>query len=151
MPARRSDTMLTMQGIFSGHGPVFTHFEAAKPPTGGAYRPLWQPLTDVFEYNAHIVVRMELAGVRAEDIQIVLDNARLLTISGVRRNPCRGRRPSCYYQMESNYGAFQRSIQLPKPVDAEGAQAGFDGGFLDVALPIAEVQQEPVRFVVSII
>ncbi len=150
MPLRRNATMTMMQGFVPGHGPVFMHFETTRPAAGMSSRPYWQPLTDVFEAEGNIVVRMELAGVRPEDTQITLDNARVLTVSGVRREPHAQRRPACYYQMETDYGEFQRRLQLPKAVDADRAQAAFKNGFLEIVLPIAQAQRRPVRFVVAI-
>ncbi|MBN1290147.1 MAG: Hsp20/alpha crystallin family protein [Actinobacteria bacterium] len=95
----------------------------------------WKPLCDVMETDTEIVVVVELAGVSAEDVSIVAQGSNLV-ISGTRN---RGRSSttanSDYYQMEISYGSFERIINLPVNIDAEGATANYDEGFLEVRLP----------------
>ena len=46
----------------------------------------WQPAMDVFETDDAVVVRLEIAGVRGEDLKVQVDGE-LLRVSGVRRVP----------------------------------------------------------------
>ena len=48
-----------------------------------------------------------------------------------------------YQQMEIEYGAFQRTIQLAVDIDVEGASADYERGLLTVTLPIAERPARP--------
>jgi HSP20 family molecular chaperone IbpA len=55
--------------------------------TWGSPRPhkVWQPPTDVYETDDHVVVKVEVAGMQAKDFEISLD-ARRLMISGIRHD-----------------------------------------------------------------
>ena len=100
---------------------------AASPPTG------WTPNTDVYETPESLIVRMEIAGINKEDLEITL-NDRLLLVRGQRPDPCR--RGHCSFrQMEIDYGHFERRILIPRSVDANRVRAKFHNGFLQVELP----------------
>jgi HSP20 family protein len=101
------------------------------PATHGA----WTPNTDVYETADRLAVRLEVAGVQWNDIEISL-NERLLLVRGHRRDPCRTSR--CQFrQMEIDYGFFERRIVIPCSVDGNRARAVFDNGFLQIDLPKA--------------
>jgi HSP20 family protein len=99
----------------------------------------WEPLVDIDETSEFIRVKVELAGVRSEDIQVELSgDARTLTVRGTRRSPeddSTGR--TVFHQMEIYFGPFERNIALPaRPeVDREDVQAAYRDGFLVVCLP----------------
>jgi HSP20 family protein len=99
-----------------------------------------QPPTDVYETEDHIVVKVEVAGMKAEDFEISLE-ARRLTISGVRHDPSA---KLGYQQMEIQYGSFEAHVHLPKPVEEDDIEATYKGGFLVVRMPKAKPRQVPV-------
>ena len=79
----------------------------------------------------HVVV--ELPGVDPEQVQVVA-SGRALVIAGVRERPrVSGAR---IQQMELEYGAFQRRIQLTEDVDSSRAGATYERGLLHVVLPV---------------
>ena len=80
---------------------------------------IWQPPTDVYETEDHIVVKVEVAGMRAQDFEISL-NARRLTIGGVRHDLST---KLGYQQMEIQYGSFEAHVHLPKPVEEDDIEA----------------------------
>ncbi len=92
---------------------------------------VWNPPTDVYETDKAYIVRMEIAGMREEDFEVVVEN-RILHISGYRPDtPAR----RAYHQMEIRFGKFSASIGLPGAVDADSAHAEYKDGFLTVTLP----------------
>ncbi len=96
----------------------------------------FQPPTDIYETGDAIVVRMEIAGMQSEEINILIDEGSgRLTISGVRPDPSR-EEPRRYLNVEIECGEFARVVQLPRPVDPEGAEASYDRGFLVIRLPL---------------
>ena len=98
----------------------------------------WTPNTDVYETPEHLVVKLELAGIEREDLEITLED-RLLLVRGYRKDPCRQRHPRCSFrQMEIDYGAFERRIIIPRTVDGNRVRATFHNGFLHIELPKAE-------------
>lgn len=97
----------------------------------------WTPNVDVYESPQALVVRMELAGVTKDNIQITLHD-RLLLVRGHRRDPCRQGRCK-FRQMEVDYGTFERRIIIPHAVDGSQARAQLQNGFLQIDLPLAGV------------
>lgn len=95
---------------------------------------VWSPPTDLYETGTAYVVRVEIAGMREEDIEVILAN-NYLTISGLRPDVPERR---AYHQMEIRFGKFITTIGLPGAVDDDAAQAEYRDGFLTVILPKAE-------------
>lgn len=93
----------------------------------------WQPPTDVYEREDAIVVQVELAGVREEDIDITLF-ADHLTIEGTRHNPARAA-GAAYYIAGILYGAFRLNIPLVMHVERNEVEANYENGLLTVVLP----------------
>ncbi|HLI27295.1 MAG TPA: Hsp20/alpha crystallin family protein [Chloroflexota bacterium] len=102
----------------------------------------WRPPTDVLEGPAGLLVKMELAGVTENDVEVTLFED-VLVVAGQRREEypeelgcrlyeCR------YHESGIRYGPFQAEIYLPLPVDAERVTARFENGFLYVTLPRAD-------------
>lgn len=85
---------------------------------------------DVAETADAYILTAELPGVPLKDIQVnVEDN--VVTISGNKPAPeeAEGIR---YHRIERPYGAFQRSLALPRNVDPEQVTAKFADGVLEV-------------------
>ncbi len=111
--------------------------------------PGFQPPTDIYETSDAVVVRVEIAGMTSEKINLSLDEGSgRLTISGVRDDPAR-EEPRRYVNVEIECGEFVRVVQLPRPVHADEAQATYDSGFLVVRLAkrseaTVETRQVPI-------
>jgi len=102
--------------------------------------PAWRPPTDVFETENTIVVRVEIAGMREEDIIIEL-NGRNLTVRGSRQDVSEKR---AFHQMEIYFGEFAIELELPNYIEADQVQAVYSDGFLRIHLPKARPRQIPV-------
>jgi HSP20 family protein len=107
----------------------------------------WTPNTDVYETPEGLVVKMEIAGIEKEDLEITL-NDRLLLVRGHRKDPCRQRR-CLFRQMEIDYGPFERRIVIPRSVDGGRVRAQFQNGFLQIELPKSQ-KSEHTTFTVII-
>ena len=70
---------------------------------------------------------------RREDIKVEFQQGRL-TISGERRVQSE-RNNRRYHLVESQFGSFNRSFQLPDVADANGIEARFENGILHVTVP----------------
>lgn len=98
---------------------------------------VWSPPTDVYEVEGGVVVKTEIAGIRDEDVEVVLQDD-LLLISGTRTDSSG---PRAYHQMEIPFGKFSVGIELPTSVDVEGASAEYKDGFLTINLPKKELDK----------
>ena len=77
-------------------------------------------------------ITMELPGVKAEDVDVSLDN-NTLTVKGEKRFQ-REERGRSYFFSEREYGAFQRSFRLPADADHDSVSAEFKDGLLSIRL-----------------
>lgn len=84
----------------------FFHLQASGRP-----RPTWGPPVDMFELEDRLVVVAALPGVRAEEVEVLLD-APLLVIRGQRPLPALGR-SAAIRRLEIPHGHFERQFELP--------------------------------------
>src|SRR5689334_9603080 len=95
---------------------------------------LFQPSVDMYETETALVVKVELAGIRANKLNIILSaDDRVLTIAGERLEPPAERRDRvrCYH-LEIFFGIFEREIILPSNLrfDRDKISANYRDGFL---------------------
>ncbi|CAN5138282.1 Hsp20/alpha crystallin family protein [soil metagenome] len=107
----------------------------------------WVPATDVFAGGGDLVIRVELAGVSREEVEITLSSG-VLTISGERTaSPDEGQVD--YYVRERFYGAFRRSMTLPERVDGSRISATSQDGMLEVVVKGAATAPGPQRIEIA--
>ena len=104
-------------------------------PSKPAFAPqsVWRPPTDVFETQSDIIVRMDVAGTRREDINVVFDDG-VLTIRGVRCEEPMFQKTGVS-RMEIDYGPFEQRVTLPRQIDAGRIEAVYENGFLTISVP----------------
>jgi len=117
-------------------------------PGGLPHRGAFSPAVDVYYVAdpARAVVRAELAGVRASELELEI-RGRELVIAGHRRAHD-GDEERLYQQLEVQHGPFRRIVALGADVDADGAKASYEDGMLTVELPItapAGSRSVPIR------
>jgi HSP20 family protein len=105
----------------------FTDF-AGDPLT---LRPM--PRIDMSETKKDIVIKAELPGLDAKDIDLTVNNG-YLTISGEKRDESEEEQMNSFCR-ETSYGYFKRTIELPGEVDEEKIKADYKGGVLKIMLP----------------
>ena len=107
----------------------------------------WSPALDVFDEKDSLSVKVELPGVKKEEINLSLHDG-VLTISGERKQerevPAGGT-----FRTERYFGKFQRSVTLPAAVDANQVSATYKDGILTVELAKAE-EAKPKQITVTV-
>jgi len=78
-------------------------------------------------------VRVEVPGIEKKDCRITIEG-NLLYVSGEKRYERESHGSTCHV-MERAYGSFQRTIPLPRNVDADNAEASYRNGVLSIRLP----------------
>lgn len=96
----------------------------------------WAPVFDMYETKDELVLTVELPGVREEDVSLSITGD-VLTVKGERAFD-QEQKDENYVHVERVYGKFERSIQLPMPVQADRVKATYRDGVLEVKLPKAE-------------
>lgn len=112
---------------------LFDRFFQDWPFRAGTTNGDYWPALDLGEAEGNLVVKAELPGLKAEDVEInVMGDT--LTISGEKKAEQEDNSEGLVYR-ERRYGSFRRTIQLPSNVDAEKVEATFTDGVLTVTLP----------------
>jgi HSP20 family protein len=96
----------------------------------------WVPNTDVYATDNGLVVKVELAGMRSEHLEITVEGSQL-RIAGNRPDVCRSAKAS-FLVMEINYGPFESVLELPPGYDLSQAKAAYLNGFLRIDVPLAQ-------------
>lgn len=119
-----------------------TGFAPGTAGTTGAQRAgraEWIPQIEVASNPDSVTVRVDLPGVDLDEIDVgVEDN--MLIVSGVRREEEREEREG-FVRTEREYGRFFRAIPLPEGADESTIEATFDGGVLEIKVPVRGRQQ----------
>jgi HSP20 family protein len=122
---------------------------AAQSATSAMSETCWTPNTDIYLTEGRLVIKVELAGMRRDDLELSFCDDNRLTISGHRQDSCRAVNAKCkFMKMEINYGAFQSVIPIPSGFDLSKAQAAYQNGFLRIDVP--EMQRNDRQLTVPI-
>lgn len=96
----------------------------------------WNPSVDISETKDNFVVKAELPGLDAKDVNVSI-SGNILTVKGEKKKEEEEKGEHHHY-VERFYGSFQRSFQLPANVKTDKIDAHFDKGVLKVVLPKTE-------------
>jgi HSP20 family protein len=91
------------------------------------------PPVDVYEDEDKLAFKMEIPGVKPEDLDVRLDG-NMLTISGERNFEKEEKREN-FRRVERQYGSFCRSFELPASADRDHINANFENGLLKLEVP----------------
>jgi len=92
----------------------------------------WYPTVDVSEGKRDIIVKAEIPGVDKEGIDLSIDG-RLLTICGEKKHE-KEESDERYHRVESSFGYYKRTIELPAHVDESKVDAKYKNGVLKIKL-----------------
>jgi len=104
-------------------------------------RSAWQPAVDLYQTTDGLLLVAEVGGCRPEQLQITVERQRVI-LAGRREPPIKAGR---WLLGEIAWGAFERVIPLPAPVDPQGARAERRDGLLLVTCPLGAAVSAPVH------
>jgi len=107
----------------------------------------WAPAVDIYEQEGNIVLKAELPGLDAKDVDIRVEN-NVLTLRGERKFDNDVKRDH-YHRVERAYGSFTRSFTLPAIVETDKIKAEYKDGILRVVLPKKE-EARPKQIPISV-
>jgi HSP20 family protein len=96
----------------------------------------WNPALDLYEDKDNLYVKVELPGMKREDIDLSLHEGSL-SVSGERKSEQK-HEDAEVYRAERFFGRFQRTVTLPTPVAADKVKAQYKDGILNITLPKTE-------------
>ena len=88
------------------------------------------PHIDIIERGSEVCVRAEMPGVEKGDLSVSLQDDMLTLKASISKES--EDESANYYRREMLHGGYQRTVQLPAPVDASGAKATFKNGILEL-------------------
>jgi len=97
---------------------------------------LWNPAADVYQCTEGWVVKVDLAGICSDELEIEIRGS-MLRISGCRRDTYY-REDFVYQQMEITYSRFEKQIQFPSRIEGASLEHDYRDGFLIINLQRAE-------------
>ena len=93
----------------------------------------WIPNVDILESEEELIVKVELPGVRGEDLRLQVTSGDVI-LRGEKPRP--ELPPHVEFQLaERSFGPFRRVIQLGVPVNTRRAQATLNNGLLRICFP----------------
>jgi HSP20 family protein len=103
----------------------------------------WFPGIDVFEKDNRLVTKVDLPGMKKEDVKVEVTDGHL-AISGERKTEAEEKKGD-FYKCERAYGSFYRAVPLPEGVKLEDVKATFADGVLEVSVPLPSKPEAKVR------
>ena len=102
------------------------------------------PAVDIYEDVHKVVVKLEVPGIKQEDLDVRVEN-NTLTVKGERKFETEEKEEN-FHRIERRYGSFVRSFAIPQTVNTESVSANYDAGVLTVTLSKkAEVKPKQVK------
>jgi HSP20 family protein len=104
-------------------------------PAEGSFMSAFEfaPPADVYEDENRITLKMEVPGIKQENLDIRIDG-NTLSVSGERKFETDEKREN-FRRVERQYGSFSRSFELPSSADRDNITANFKDGVLEIAVP----------------
>lgn len=96
----------------------------------------WIPSVDISETKDNLIIKAEVPGIDAKDIDISIAGD-MLTIKGEKKQQVEEKDEN-YHRLETRYGSFSRMIRLPVAIDADKTTATYEKGVLKLVLPKKE-------------
>jgi HSP20 family protein len=112
---------------------VDSFFDRFYTDTNSATRSAFVPKTDIAETDNEFEIQLAVPGMQKEDFKVDLNNG-LLTISGERKFD-KEETGKNFYSIQTEYGNFSKSFQLPEDVVAKKIEATYESGILNVIVP----------------
>jgi HSP20 family protein len=90
------------------------------------------PAVDVYENGERVVLKLDVPGIKEEDLDIRVEN-QTLSVRGERKFEAEEKEEN-FHRIERRYGSFFRSFSLPTTVDTENVNASYNAGVLKLEL-----------------
>ena len=104
---------------------------------------VWSPKIDVFERDNRMVTRVDLPGMKKEDVSVEVTDGHL-ALSGERKHESEEKKDNVL-RTEREYGRFYRMVPLPAGVKLDEVKASFSDGVLEVSVPMPAKPEANVR------
>ena len=122
--------------------PVFSHQLAMKKTS------TWRPAVEIKQSELEYKVKVQLPGVKVDDIDVELDND-FMTITAEIEEEKEEKEQSeknlKYHTCEFRYGKYKRTISFDQPIRIDEAKAEYKNGILNIVLPKQIAEQAKIK------
>ncbi len=138
---RRWDPFTEMREMQHEMDRLFDRFLGADLTNSETGPKAWMPAVESYVRGKELVLKCELPGVDAKNVDVSIDeNARQLIVKGERKAE-KDATADDYMYRELVYGSFERRFMLPEGVKADQVKAKFTNGILEITLPASEISK----------
>lgn len=120
---------VTLQSRLNSLFQDYNRGENASDPVAAAS---FAPPVDIYEDAHNIVLKLEVPGMKQEDLDIQIENNNL-TVRGERKFE-KEEKEENFHRIERRYGSFYRAFTIPNTVNPESIKADYDAGVLRIQL-----------------
>ena len=92
----------------------------------------WRPAADLYRTRDGWVLKLELAGVKMDDVSVSASGSGI-TVTGIRRDQL-AEQNCCHYSMEISYSRFERTVHLPCDVSSAALDLRYENGILLIGI-----------------
>lgn len=132
MPITRFDPFRDLFALQNRMNSIFRDFSPTQGENDALTMAGFVPPVDLYEDEHKVVIKLEVPGVKQEDLDLRVEN-NTLTVRGERRFE-KEEKEENFHRVEQRYGSFYRSFTLPGTVDTDHIQAQYENGVLRVTL-----------------
>ncbi len=109
-----------------------------------------RPAIEVIQCNENYKVKVQLPGVKKEEIDIELDNDFMTITAETREEKKEEKHNIRYHTSEFRYGKYQRTISFDQPIKTDDATAEYKDGVLTITIPKQNIEtKEPKKLKIT--
>lgn len=98
-----------------------------------------RPRIDMYDAGSRLLILGEIPGILTPgEVSISVSGGKLY-IRGIARDKYQNSKPGMVLKSECIYGAFERVLDLPYPVDENNISASYENGILEITMQRASV------------
>ena len=132
MAITRWDPFRDMFALQNRMNSLFQEFNRGQGENETVSTAAFVPAVDIYEDEHKIVLKLEVPGMKQEDLDIRVEN-NTLTVRGERKFE-KEEKEENFHRIERRYGSFYRAFTVPTTVNTENVKANYDAGVLRIEL-----------------
>ena len=108
----------------------------------------WRPAVEIKQSENDYMVKVQLPGVKKDDIVVELDNDFMTITAEIEEEQEEKEQKEKnlkYHTCEFRYGKYKRTISFDQPIRSEEAVANYKNGVLNIKLPKQKSEEAKVR------
>jgi len=108
----------------------------------------WRPAVEIKQTEDCYKVKVQLPGVKADDIDVELDNDFMTITAEIeeeKEEKEENEKNTKYHTCEFRYGKYKRTISFDQPIRSEEANAEYKNGILNITLPKQKQEQAKAK------